>query len=95
MTCIAFAHDEAPEALKQFLSGDVDGRWPDGRRIARYIARPDDSGLAAVIVDPGEYEALQEAEAAFNALKSVFARYREHGVNGERPEPEPLVEELA
>lgn len=95
MTWITFAHGAAHEALNQFLSGDDDGRWRNGRRIARYIARPDDRGLAAVIVDPREYEDLQEAEAAFNALKQVFARYREHGVNETAPEPQPVVEELA
>lgn len=64
MTYITFAHDKAREALDQFLSGDEDGRARDGRRIARNIAKADDSGLAAVIVDPDEYEDLQVAKAA-------------------------------
>ncbi|MEV0382338.1 hypothetical protein [Nonomuraea sp. NPDC050643] len=64
MTYITFAHGDAQEALEQFLSGDDDGRDRDGRRIARNIARPDDSGLAAVIVDPAEYEELHDAQAA-------------------------------
>ncbi|MFB4265362.1 hypothetical protein [Nonomuraea sp. GTA35] len=89
MTCIAFGHDQAHEALKQFLSDDEDGRWSSGRRIARYITRPDDRGLAAVIVDPGEYEDLQEAEAALNALRQVFARYPEAGVGVTAP-PVPV-----
>jgi hypothetical protein len=95
MTLITFAHDQAHEALNAFLSGDDDGRWRNGRRIARYVARPDDRGLAAVIVDPREYEDLQEAQAAFDAFKQVFARYREHGTNEAQPEPESLVEERA
>ncbi|TYB69682.1 hypothetical protein FXF51_05845 [Nonomuraea sp. PA05] len=89
MTCIAFGHDDAQEALRQFLSGDDNGRWCTGRRIARYIARPDDRGLAAVIVDPGEYEDLQEAQAALNAMRQVLGRYPETDV-GEPASPVPV-----
>jgi hypothetical protein len=91
MTCTAFAHGDAAEALRQFLSGDLDGSWRDGRRIARYIARPDDRGLAAVIVDPREYEDLQEAEAALNALRQVLARYPECGASEGQPEQLPVA----
>lgn len=91
MTWITFAHGDAQEALRQFLSGDDDGRWRSGRRIARYIARPDDRGLAAVIVDPREYEDLQEAEAALNALRQVLARYRECGASEDQREPVPVA----
>jgi hypothetical protein len=66
MTWITFAHDDAHEALKQFLSGDEEGRDRDGRRIARNIAKADDSGLAAVIIDPREYEELQLAKSALD-----------------------------
>lgn len=64
MTWITFAHDKAHEALDQFLSGDEDGQDRDGRRIARNIAKADDSGIAAVIVDPAEYEDLRVAQSA-------------------------------
>ncbi|HEY9410988.1 MAG TPA: hypothetical protein VIP77_15525 [Jiangellaceae bacterium] len=87
MTGTVFGHDQAREALNQFLSDDDDGRWRNGRRTARYIARPDDSGLAAVIVDPREYEDLQEAEAALNALRQVLARYPESGEGEQQPVP--------
>jgi hypothetical protein len=64
MPQITFDHDNAQEALRQFLSGDEEGQSSNGRRIGRRIATPDGKSIAAEIIDPAYLAELRnEAEA--------------------------------
>lgn len=65
MPHITFDHNQAHEALDQFLSGDDEGQSSDGRRIGRSIRTADGNDIAAEIVDPVYLSDLRDAADAW------------------------------